>query len=109
MTAGYLTVKVQIPLDEYRLLNVEAQKHRKTVAQIITARITTPRHGGSRPGSGLKSGYTTEMGHRIKSGRDLNMSWPEISQKLGVSTTTARDWLTKYENEKRERAESRTP
>lgn len=100
MTDGYLTVKVTVPIDEYRLLNAEAIKHKRTVAEIIHARITTPRHGGSRPGSGRRSGYTTEMGHRIQAARTLGMSWPEISRKLGISATTARDWLKKFETER---------
>lgn len=100
VTDGYLTVKVAVPLDEYRLLNAEAIKHRRTVAEIIQARITTPRHGGSRPNAGLRSGYTTEMGHRIQAARALSMSWPEVSRKLGVSATTARDWLKKFETER---------
>ena len=100
MSDGFLTVKVAVPLDEYRLLNAGAEEHKRTVAEIIAARITTPRHGGRREGAGRPSAYTPELGSRIAAGRALNMSWPEISRKLGIATTTARDWFKKYETEK---------
>lgn len=99
---GYLPVKVNVPLDEYRRLNAEAQARGITVGERILQRATPPKHGGARPGSGRRSGYTTRAGEEISAGRRFSMSWAEVSRRLGISEHTARTWASKYENEVRE-------
>ncbi|WP_217181430.1 helix-turn-helix domain-containing protein [Streptomyces sp. AC495_CC817] len=99
---GYLPVKVNVPLDTYRLLNAEADRRGLDVADVIMQRVSPPKRGGRRPNSGRRSGYTSRAGEEITAGRRFNMSWPEISRKLGISEHTARTWAAKYENEVRE-------
>lgn len=99
---GYLPVKVNIPLDVYRALNAEADRRGIDVADVIMQRVDPPKRGGRRPNSGRRSGYTTRAGEEISASRRFNMSWPEISRKLGISEHTARTWLGKYETEVRE-------
>ena len=99
---GFLPVKVMVPLDTYRLLHAEAGRRGVDVADVILQRITPPTHGGARPGSGRRSGYTSRAGEEIAAGRRFNMSWAEVSRRLGISEHTARTWAAKYENEVRE-------
>lgn len=99
---GYLPVRVNVPLDEYRRLNAEAERRGVDVADVILQRITPPRHGGHRPNSGRRSGYTTRAGEEITAGRRFNQSWAEISRHLGISEHTARTWAGKYATEVRE-------
>ncbi len=110
---GYLPVKVHVPLDDYRHLNARAESEGLTVATLIARMVTLRRFGGGQPGSGRRSGYTTQAGEEIAAGRRFNMSWPEIARQIGVSDRTAREWAKKYEAEVREqnaryRAERKT-
>lgn len=106
-TAGFLPVKVNVPIPEYKRLFAEAQASRVSVGDVILRRLARPKRGGARPGSGRPSGYTRAVAEQIAEGRRLSMSWPEISVKFGIATDTARRWLTRYENEQRESAETR--
>lgn len=99
---GYLPVRVNVPIDTYRQLNAEATRRGLDVADVIQERINPPKHGGRRPNSGRRSGYTTRAGEEISAGRRFNQSWPEISRQLGISEHTARAWAAKYETEVRE-------
>ena len=99
---GYLPVKVMVPLDTYRVLHAEAARRGVDVSDVILQRITPPTHGGYRPNSGRRSGYTTRAGEEINAGRRFNQSWAEISRHLGISEHTARTWAAKYETEVRE-------
>lgn len=99
---GYLPVKVNVPLEEYRRLNAEAEARGISVAERIAQVLSPPKHGGRRRGSGLRSGYTTSAGEEITAGRRFNMSWAEIARQLGVSDFTAKAWAAKYLNEVRE-------
>ncbi|WP_350351907.1 hypothetical protein ABS642_00910 [Microbacterium sp. A8/3-1] len=99
---GYLQVKVNVPLADYRRLNVEAEARGITVTERIAQVLSPPHHGGRRRGSGLRSGYTTRAGEEITAGRRFNMSWAEIARQLGVSDFTAKAWAAKYETEVRE-------
>lgn len=99
---GYLPVKVNVPLEDYRRLNAEAEARGLTVAERIAQVLTPPKHGGPRRGSGRRSGYTTRAGEEISAGRRFNQSWAEISRQLGISEHTARTWAGKYETEVRE-------
>ena len=108
MDDGFLPVKVAVPLAQYKRLYAEATAARMTVAELIMRRASPKKRGGPRPGSGRPSKYTAEVGAGIAEARALSMSWPEISSRFGVAADTARKYLTRYENEKRESAESRT-
>lgn len=99
---GYLPVRVNVPLDAYRLLNAEAARRGVDVADVILQRITPPKHGGYRPNSGRRSGYTSRAGEEITAGRRFNQSWAEVSRQVGISEHTARTWAAKYETEVRE-------
>ena len=99
---GHLPVKVNVPLDVYRQLHAEAARRRVDVADVILQRITPATHGGYRPNSGRRSGYTTRAGEEISAGRRFNQSWAEISRRLGISEHTARTWAAKYATEVRE-------
>lgn len=99
---GYLPVKVNVPLDAYRQLHAEAARRGVDVADVILRRIAPPTHGGYRPNSGRRSGYTSRAGEEITAGRRFNQSWAEISRQLGISEHTARTWAAKYETEVRE-------
>lgn len=98
---GYLPVKVNVPLEDYRRLNAEAEARGITVAERIAQVLSPPQHGGRRSGSGLRSGYTAQAGEEITAGRRFNMSWAEIARQLGVSDFTAKAWAAKYETEVR--------
>lgn len=99
---GYLPVKVNVPLEDYRRLNAEAEARGITIAERIAQTLTPPKHGGARPNSGRRSGYTTRAGEEISAGRRFNQSWAEISRHLGISEHTARTWAAKYATEVRE-------
>lgn len=99
---GYLPVRVNVPLEDYRRLNAEAEARGITIAERIAQTLTPTKHGGARPNSGRRSGYTTRAGEEIAAGRRFNMSWAEIARQLGVSDFTAKAWAAKYENEVRE-------
>ena len=99
---GYLPVKVNVPLEDYRRLYAEAQARGITLAERIGQVLAPPKHGGRRKGPSFRSGYTTTSGEEISAGRRFNVTWTEIARQLGISEPTARSWLRKYENEVRE-------
>lgn len=102
LAGGYLPVRVNVPLDVYQQLNAEATRRGIDVADVILRRVTPAAHGGYRPNSGRRSGYTTRAGEEISAGRRFNQSWAEISRHLGISEHTARTWAAKYAAEVRE-------
>jgi DNA-binding NarL/FixJ family response regulator len=98
---GYLPVKVNVPLDDYRRLYAEAHAAGITVAERIAQALTPPapkRHFRM----GRPSGYTTQRGEEIAADRRLGKPWEEIGRSLGISGRTAGTWHQKYENEVRE-------
>jgi len=101
---GFLPVKVNVPLSEYRRLFAEAQERRVTVGELIMSRAALPKVGGFRAGSGRKSRYQPAVGRVIAEARDQRMSWKRVAAKVGVSMDTARRWFERYETEKRESA-----
>ena len=96
---GYLPVKVDIPLDLYRRLNAVAETRGITVSEVIVRRLTSKRP--SHNPHGRPSAYTSNAGEEIAAARRFHMSWPDIERRLGISSKTARDWLSRYENEVR--------
>ncbi len=101
---GFLPVKVNVPLAEYRRLFAEAQERHLTVAELIMSRAALPKVGGFRPGSGRKSRYQPAVGRLIADARDRGMSWKKAAAKAGVSMDTARRWFERYVREQRESA-----
>lgn len=99
---GYLPVKVNVPLDTYRALHIEAVVLGTTVAELIVQRATPPTHGGRRSRAGRRSGYTARAGEEISAARRFNQTWAEIARQLGISEHTARTWAAKYATEVRE-------
>ncbi len=99
---GYLPLRVNVPVDVYRALNIEATVLGTTVAELLVQRATPPTHGGRRSRSGRRSGYTTRAGEEISAARRFNQTWSQISQQLGISEHTARTWAGKYATEVRE-------
>lgn len=98
---GYLPVKVNVALEDYRRLYAEARAAGITVAERIEQTLTPPtpkRHFRM----GRPSGYTTQRGEEIASDRRFGKSWEEIGRSLGISGRTASTWHQKYENEVRE-------
>lgn len=106
---GYLPVKVNVPLADYRRLNAEAVAQGIDVAERIAQLITVepkpnpiPTIRRHRPGAGRPSAYTSLAGEEITAGRRFGKSWAEIGRQLGIDGHTARTWAAKYENEVRE-------
>jgi DNA invertase Pin-like site-specific DNA recombinase len=99
---GYLQVRVNVPLGDYRRLNAEAEARGITVAERIAQVLCPPQHGGRRKRAGIRSGYSTLAGEEISAGRRFGTTWTEIARQLGISDHTARTWLAKYETEVRE-------
>lgn len=106
---GYLPVKVNVPLADYRRLSAEADARRITVAERIAQVVTVEPKPSSipitrrrRPGAGRPSAYTSLAGEEITDGRRFGKSWAEIGRQLGIDGHTARNWAAKYENEVRE-------
>lgn len=99
---GYLPVKVNVPLEDYRRLYAEATARGIDVAERIVEVLSPPKHGGRRKSAGIRSGYTTRAGEEISAGRRFGTTWTEIARQLGISDHTARTWLAKYETEVRE-------
>ncbi|WP_417555620.1 helix-turn-helix domain-containing protein [Microbacterium sp.] len=97
---GFLPVKVNVPLGEYRRLFAEAQERGTTVAELIMHRAVKPKRGGFRAGSGRKSKYMPSVGRRIAEARAAGMTWPKVAAHVGIAIDTARRWLAIYENEK---------
>lgn len=98
---GYLPVKVNVPLKDYRRLYAEAHAAGITVAERIAQKLTPPapkRHFRM----GRPSGYTTQRGEEIAADRRFGKSWTEIGRTLGISGRTASTWHQKYETEVRE-------
>lgn len=102
MTDGFLTVKVNVPLDDYRWLHAEASKAGVQVAELIARRIARPVRRSIPHRPGRPSAYTSRAGEEISAGRRFGSSWREIGRRLGISTRTAREWLAKHENEVRD-------
>ncbi|CAN7150288.1 hypothetical protein LJR044_002478 [Microbacterium foliorum] len=106
---GYLPVKVNVPLADYRRLNAEAVAQgidvADRIAQIVKLEPTpspvpiTRRRG---PGTGRPSAYTSRAGEEIATDRRFGKSWNEIGRGLGIDGHTAKNWHTKYMNEVRE-------
>lgn len=98
---GYLPVRVNVPLEDYRRLNTEASAAGLTVAEHIlrslTPKLTAPPARPGRP-----SAYTPAVGEEITADRRFGKSWAEIGRCLGIDGHTAKDWHTKYLNEVRE-------
>lgn len=117
---GYLPVKVNVPLADYRRLNAEADAQGINVADRIAQIVTlepkpspVPISRRRGPGTGRPSAYTTRAGEEISTDRRFGKSWNEIGRGLGIAGHTAKDWHTKYMNEVREqntrdRAERKT-
>lgn len=110
--SGYLPVRVNVPLADYRRLYVEATRRGITVGEQIAQEITITAPEPSR--RGRTSRYTTRAGEDITADRRFGMSWPEIGRRHHIDHTTARAWAGKYETEVREqnardRAERNTP
>lgn len=91
---GYLPVKVNVPLETYKGLNSIAQRRGITVGALIEVMLTRVEPVKSR--TGRPSDYSPELGAQIAEMRARNMSWVEISVKLGRAQKTVRDWYTKY-------------
>ena len=106
---GYLPVKVNDPLADYRRLNAEAVAQGIDVADRIAQIVTVepkpspiPITRRRRPGAGRPSAYTPLAGEEITAGRRFGKSWNEIGRQLGIDGHTARNWAAKYENEVKE-------
>jgi hypothetical protein len=99
---GYLPVKVNVPLEAYRRLYAEANARGIDIAERIVQVLSPPKHGGRRPGAGIRSGYTSRAGEEITAGRRFGMSWVEVARQQGISDFTAKAWAAKYETEARE-------
>jgi len=106
---GYLPVRVNVPIADYRRLNAEADARGITVAERIAQLVTVepkpqpiPITRRRRPGAGRPSAYTSLAGEEITAGRRFGKSWAEIGRQLGIDGHTARNWAEKYENEVRE-------
>lgn len=110
--SGFLPVKVLVPLPEYKRLYAEATAARITVAQLILRKSRRPQlpAGQVRPPRrrGGPSKYTPRVGAEIAEARAMSMSWSEVSLRFELDPATARKYLTRYENEERESAESGT-
>lgn len=101
MDAGYLPVKVNVPIADYRRLYADAQAAGITIADLIVRRVQPPKPL-PRKRTGRPSGYTERAGEEIASGRRFGMSWVELGRDLNIDPSTARLWHQKYENEVRE-------
>lgn len=98
---GYLPVKVNVPLEDYRRLYAEALAAGITVAERIGQMLAPP--APKRPfRMGRPSGYTTQRGEEIAADRRFGKSWEEIGRSFGVSGRTASTWHQKHETEVRE-------
>lgn len=99
---GYLPVKVNVPLEDYRRLNAEAEARGITIAERIAQTLTPAKHGGHRPNSGRPSSYTTAAGEEIATDRRFGRSWAEAGEQFGITEKTAKAWADKYATEVRE-------
>lgn len=97
---GYLPVKVNVPLEDYRRLYAEAHAADITVAERIAQVISPPPK--ARPRSGRPSEYTTEKGEEMVASRRLGKSWAAVGREFGVDHSLAKRWAEKYLNEVRE-------
>lgn len=98
---GYMPVKVNVPLADYRRLYADAQATGVTVVDLILRRVQPPKPTVQKR-TGRPSGYTTKAGEELASGRRFGMSWVELGRELDVDPSTARAWHIKYEHEVRE-------
>lgn len=98
---GYLPVKVNVPLEDYRRLYAEAERAGITVAERIVQKLAPPT-APTPARMGRPSAYTSRQGEEIAAGRRFGRSWSEIGQDLGIAAHTARDWHTKYQAEVKE-------
>lgn len=97
---GYMPVKVNVPLIEYRRMYADAQASGVTVADLIIRRVSPPEPIVQK--RGRPSGYSSKAGEELSSGRRFGMSWVELGRALNIDPSTARAWHIKYENEVRE-------
>lgn len=98
---GYMPVKVNIPLSEYRRMYADAQAAGITVADLIIRRVSPPKPLAQNR-TGRPSSYTSKAGEELSSGRRLAMSWVDLGRALNIDPSTARAWHMKYENEVKE-------
>jgi len=98
---GDLPVRVNVPLDKYRVMNAEAKRRGIEVGELIAIQLVSP---AEKPKSrmGRPSAYTTEAGEEIAADRRFGRSFADIGRSLGINHSTAKAWLAKYETEVRE-------
>jgi hypothetical protein len=100
---GYLPVKVDVPLDDYRRLYAEARVAGITVAQRIAQTLSSPPPAPKpRRRIGRPSAYTSRRGEEIAADRRFGKSWNEIGNRYGIAGHTAKAWHEKYLIEVRE-------
>jgi len=92
-------VNVRLPIGFYKQLKVAADERETTVGEMVAAlaQIGAKRKPVNRRDA--RSSYTFEIGREMLKMKELNRSNEELARSFGVSTSTARIWLIRAEDE----------
>ena len=88
-------VTVRLPIGFYKRLTTAADERGVTVGEIVAGLAQV----GARKARKSTSSYTFEVGREMLKMKELNRSNEEIGRAVGVSTSTARIWLIRAEDE----------